>query len=82
MNTDNVAPWDIKQVPFLEKGEWFMVAIGSEKLYVKIPEGQAENLFKGLPVPAHHIMTANLNKPLYLSVMTATIEPWLIVGAM
>ena len=82
MNTeDGKAPWDIKEVKFLDKGEWFMVIVGSEKLFVKIPEDQAANMFKGLPVPAHHIMTANLNKPLYLSIMTATVEPWLLVGS-
>lgn len=80
MNTDGKAPWDFTNVVFLEKGEWFMVAIGTEKLFVKVSEENAAKLISGAAVPAHHVMTASLKNPLYLSVMTGTVEPWFIVG--
>lgn len=80
MNTDEKAPWDITNLTFLEKGEWFLVAIGTEKLFIKVPEDQAPKLVSGAPVPAYHVMTASLKNPLYLSVMTGTVEPWLVSG--
>lgn len=78
MNPDKL-PWDISNVTFVE-GTWFMVVVGTEKLYAKVKDEDVDKLIAGGMVPAYHVMTANPSKPMYLSALTGTEEPWLIVG--
>jgi hypothetical protein len=80
MRNDDKLPWDIANVEFMPEGQWFMVICGNEKLYVKVKDEDAEAFIRGGMVKAYHIMTANVQKPLYLSALTATEEPWLISG--
>lgn len=73
-------PWDMANLQLLEKGNWYLVQVDSQKLFVKIPEEQCQKFFAGEMVEAYHPMTANTEKPAYLPALMGTVEPWYISG--